>query len=201
MTSIGYKPRGGFIFFMLVLGLILSATMSLLPASALAAGDHGPAATAISIAPRSEVRFDNQQLVALYAGGRLFVFIESFADGRPTRGAELEALVNFLPETLTEIAPGTYQSEPVSLSAGRTDIELNWRIGERDGTVPVVLQIPGRLGSASELTAMPAPKIPGWVFLLLAAALYAGVMMLFWRQVRNRQKPAETGIHTPHAAE
>ena len=205
MISTGIKPRGGPVFPVLALGLVLPILVSLMPMTAWAAGDHGPAPTTISIAPRSEMRFDNQQLVVLYASGRLFIFMENFSDGRPTQGAELEAVINFLPETLTEIAPGTYQSEPVSLSAGRTDIELSWRIGEQEGMVPVVLQIPGRLGSANDLTTMPAPDIPGWVFLLLAVGLYVGIMGLFWHQIRNRRRTTEADAsahnHIPHPAE
>ncbi|MBU0724596.1 MAG: hypothetical protein KJ904_06960 [Alphaproteobacteria bacterium] len=175
---------------------------ALLPKAVWAAGDHGPAPSAVSIAPRSDVRFGNQQLVALYAGERLFVFLEGFSDGRPTRGAVLEALINFLPEELTEIAPGTYRSGPISLSSGRNDIELSWRIGAQEDMVPITLQIPGRLGAGNDLSTVPAPKIPGWVFLLLAGFLYVGVMGLFWHQARTRRAAAAMPPHhAPHAAE
>src|SRR5690606_14008089 len=86
------------------------------PPSARAAGDghdHGGGAGARGpTAPRAEARIADKQIVLVYAGGRLLAFIEGFADGVPTRGAELEAVINFLPEAFAEVAPGIYQSGP-----------------------------------------------------------------------------------------
>ena len=175
------------------------------------AGDHGQGggATAVNVSPRVEARLGDKQLLLLYAnrksfqdtsfafrffGGtqpvkladpRIAVFLENFTDATPTTGAKLEAVINFLPEELSEAAPGVYLSGPVVLGGGRNEIELNYTIGEESGTLALMLLVPGGATSGTGAVAIevPAPAIPSWLFALVAVLVYAAVLGLFvrWR--------------------
>jgi len=160
------------------------------PASLQAAGDghnHGGGAEVITMAPRAEARLGDKQLVLLYAGGRLIAFLESFVDAEPTRGAELEATVSFIAEPLLEAGPGIYRSGPMTLGGGRNEIEIAWKAGGESGTATLFIEVAATsANTASDLTAMPAPNVPGWAFLLAAGLLYAGATLLFLRRARSR---------------
>lgn len=166
--------------------------------------DHG-GKTEVVVAPRTEARIGDRQLVLVYTQGRLVAFLEGFATGVPIRGAEMEATVNFQPEPLTEVAPGVYRSAEIALSGGGNEIELAWRAGTEDGTATLTLQIPTGAAAAGGLDSLPVPKVPGWVFLAAALLLYGGVTLLFWRRaVRRRPMPEDSPLpdaHMPHAAE
>jgi len=193
--------------------LLLGAT----PSPARAAGDghnHGGGAEAITMAPRAAARLGDKQLVLLYAGGRLVAFLESFVDAAPTRGAELEATVSFVAEPLVEAGPGIYRSGPMTLGGGRNEIEIAWKAGGESGTATLFIDIAATSGNtASDLTSLPVPKVPGWAFLLAAGLLYAGATLLFLRRERSRGRdeaiaPAHHGPPgasppepRPHAAE
>ena len=128
-------------------------------------GDHG-AAKVVRVSPRLEARFDDQQLVLVYANRQLYedkslfsfnnkqvakfadprlvVFLENYIDGTPTSGAQIDLSLNFLPQELKETSPGVYQSEKVILGGGRTEIELNYKIGDKQGSMTLMLVIPDR---------------------------------------------------------
>jgi hypothetical protein len=173
-------------------------------------GDGGGGGTAaFTDTPRVEARLGDKLLVLLYANRKVFqdapsrffggggpakpadpriaVFLEGFADAVPTSGAELEAVINFLPEALREAAPGVYLSGPVVLAAGRNEIEINYTIGKESGTLPLVLLLPGGVTSDIGGTAVetPAGAIPSWLFALVALILYAAVFGLFLRRRRQ----------------
>jgi hypothetical protein len=171
---------------LLAVALLFAAPVSV----ALAAGDghnHGGGREIITMAPRAEARLGDKQLVVLYAGGRLIAFLESFVDAEPTRGAELEATVNFIAEPLTEAGPGLYRSGPMSLGGGRNEIEIAWKVGGESGTATLFVEIAATsANTAADLTALPVPKVPGWAFLLAAALLYAGATLLFLLRARRR---------------
>lgn len=161
------------------------------PASPQAAGDghnHGGGGSeVITMSPRAEARLGDKQLVLLYAGGRLVAFLESFVDAEPTRGAELEATVSFIAEPLLEAGPGIYRSGPLTLGGGRNEIEIAWKAGGESGTATLFIDIAATsANTASDLTALPVPNVPGWAFLLAAGLLYAGASLLFVRRARGR---------------
>jgi hypothetical protein len=171
--------------------------------------DHGGGAAAVNVSPRVEARIGDQQLVLLYAnrkefqdatyrffGGeqavklanpRVAVFLENFADATPTTGAKLEAVINFLPQELSEAAPGVYLSGPVTLGGGRNEIELTYTIGKESGTRRMMLLVPGGATSGTGALAIDAPvqSIPSWLFALAALFVYATVFGVFLRRRRH----------------
>ena len=177
--------------------------------------DHGhdggtvTATTTAIVSPRVETRLGDKQLVLIYVnrrayedtaswffGGnepakladpRIVVFLEGFSDAVPTSGAKLEAVINFIPEALSEAAPGVYFSGPVVLAGGRNEIELNYTIGEESGTLSLMLQVPG--GATQETGGVTiegaAAAIPSWFLALVALVIYASIFGLFLRRQRN----------------
>jgi hypothetical protein len=180
-------------------------------------GDHG-AAKVVRVSPRLEARFDDQQLVLVYANRQLYedklffafnnrqaakfadprlvVFLENYIDGSPTTGAQIDLSLNFLPQKLTETSPGVYQSEKVILGGGRNEIELNYKIGDKQGSMTLMLVIPAGATSlaTSVTTSVPAPTVPGWVYALGALAIYLIVTALFWS--RRARSPLPSVDHT-----
>lgn len=152
--------------------------------------DHGAGTGArASAAPRAEARIADKQIVLVYAGGRLLAFVEGFADGVPTRGAELEAVINFLPETFAEVAPGIYQTGPVSLASGPNDIETTWKIDGAQGSATILFIVPASVAVAAGAPTQ-APGVPGWVFAIAALVVYGAAMALFWPRRRSiRRRP------------
>ena len=135
--------RGGRSIIRAVAGLVFAILIGL-AAPVSAAGDghnHGGGSTAVTLAPRAEARLADKQLVLIYSNGRIFAFLEGFVDAEPTRGAELEATVNFLADRLVEVGPGLYRSGPLALSSGRNDVEIAWRIGADEGTATLPVEV------------------------------------------------------------
>ena len=175
-------------------------------------GDHG-AAKVVRVSPRLEARFDDQQLVLVYANRQLYedkslfafnnrqtskfadprlvVFLENYIDGTPTTGAEIDLSLNFLPQDLKETSPGVYQSEKVILGGGRNEIEFNYKIGDKQGSMTLMLVIPAGATSlaTSVTTSVPPPTVPGWVYALGGIVIYLIVTALFWTR-RARKAPA-----------
>jgi len=180
--------------------------------AALSSDDHG-GAKVVRVSPRLEARFDDQQLVLVYANRQLYedksffafnnrqaakfadprlvVFLEDYIDGSPTSGAEIDLSLNFMPQKLTETSPGVYQSEKVILGGGRNEIELNYKIGDKQGSMTLMLVIPAGATSlaTSVTTSVPPPTVPGWVYALAGAIIYLIVTALFWAR-RARKAPA-----------
>ncbi|MDA0369786.1 MAG: hypothetical protein O2995_15505 [Proteobacteria bacterium] len=180
-------------------------------------GDHG-AAKVVRVSPRLEARFDDQQLVLVYANRQLYedkslfsfnnkqvakfadprlvVFLENYIDGSPTTGAQIDLSLNFLPQKLEETSPGVYQSEKVILGGGRNEIEFNYKIGDKQGSMTLMLVIPAGATSlaTSVTTSVPPPTVPGWVYGLGALVIYLIVTALFWS--RRARPPLPPVDHT-----
>lgn len=170
---------------MCLLGFV--ATMAS-PASAEEGHSHGPAPRTISVAPRTEARIGNQEAVLAYDRGKLVLFLQRYADGLPTTGAALEMTIDFAPVTFEEVAPGTYVADEVMLAAGRNELELAYKIGEREGTETIVLNLPQTAGQAASARASNVPRaaVSGLLLAGLAAAIYAAVTAL----LAMRSRPA-----------
>lgn len=166
--------------------LLLAAAM--LPCAAGASDDHGGGSTMRVIAPRTEARLGDKQVVIVYANRRLALFLEAFSSGRPTTGATLEAMVNFLPHPLTEAAPGVYLSEVLDLPGGRNDVEVAYDIAGEQGTVSLVLAVgaAATVNAAASMVAVAPPMVPGWAFALAGAIIYVGVAGLFYVRSKGR---------------
>lgn len=177
------------------------------PASGLIASDgHGGGGRATVVAPRAEARVGTRQFVLVYANRQMFadrkfqffgnlqrpkfdrprlaLFIEDFATAEPVTGGEVEALINFLPESMSEVAPGVYVTEEVILGGGRNDVEVAYTIGDETGTVEMLLVVAGggsadTMASAAAVSAVRPVAIPSWVFIAAGLAVYGVAVGLF----------------------
>jgi len=150
--------------------------------------NHGAEPRAISVAPRAEVRIGNQEAVIAYDRNRLVLFLQRYSDGEPTNGAQLEMTVDFVPVSFEEVAPGTYVATDVMLAAGRNDLELTYKIGDREGTQTIALSLPQRGVETSAMRKMAAPTNATHGLLLagLAIGIYIGVSALLAFRSRSR---------------
>lgn len=186
-----------------------------------AAGDHGAAKT-VSVSPRVEARVGTRQFVLVYANRRMFedrqfqffgnvqrpkfdrprlaLFIEDFATAEPVSGAEVEATVNFLPESMSEIAPGVYVTGEIVLGGGRNEVEIAFAMDGESGTVPMLLMIAGgeSTGTASSAAAVSTVRpvaIPDWLFVAAGLAVYAAAAGVFMMR-RSRRAGARAGTRS-----
>lgn len=198
------------------------ATVAAVIASSSAASDDHGGGRAIVVAPRVEARVGTRQFVLVYANRRLFedrklqlfgnvqrakfdeprlaLFVEDFATAEPVSGAEIEATINFLPEPMSEIAPGVYVTAEIILGGGRNEAEIAYTIGAESGTVPMLLVVAGgdsagTAASAAAVSAVRQVAIPSWLFLAAGLAVYAAAVGLF----ALRRGRAEPPVSNPHA--
>lgn len=143
---------------------------------AMADEDHAPPRT-IMVAPRTELRIGNQELVAAYDRNKLVLFLQRYSDGEPTTGAHLEVTVDFVPVNFDEVAPGTYVASDVMLAAGRNELELAYKIGDREGTENLMLLLPQAAVQlqAGRQSSMPSATASGLLLAAIAGAIYLGV--------------------------
>lgn len=144
---------------------------------------HGdaPAIQTIMMAPRTEARLGDQEAVITYVDHSLIVYLQRYVDGVPTTGAEIELVVDFLPSRPEEIAPGVYVATDISLASNRDEIELTVTTGGR--TDSAVLQMATSAATLAVSEAAPrAAAVPGIVFAIAAAAIFASVNALFLRR-------------------
>jgi hypothetical protein len=152
-----------------------------------AAHSDAPAQRTIAIAPRAEARIGNQEVVITYVGGAIALFLHRYIDGVPTSGAELEITVDFMPASLSEIAPGVYRSEPLSLAGGNNEIELAYVIGEQEGSevIPLTVATNGKVTTTRSTPAPTNGSVPGPALAMIAVLLFAGVNFLLFRRARR----------------
>ncbi len=170
-------------------GVILALVATMVrPAFAEEGHNHGAEPRTISVAPRTEARIGNQEAVLAYDRGKLVLFLQRYSDGLPTTGAALEMTIDFAPVTFEEVAPGTYVANEVMLAAGRNELELAYKIGEREGTEMIVLTLPQTAGQAASARASSVPRaaVSGLLLAGVAAAIYAAVTAL----LALRSRPA-----------
>ena len=147
-------------------------------------GDHDAEPRQIFVAPRTEIRIGDQELVLAYLGGRVVAFLQRYVDGVPTTGASIELTIDFLPSELKEIAPGVYSGDPMPLAGGSNDIDIALAIGEQKETATVTLVVTTTTKAA---TAIAAPvlvgAVPGFVLVIGALVVFLGVNgLLLWRR-------------------
>lgn len=159
-----------------------------------ASDNHGAELRTITVAPRTEMRIGNQEVVISYAGGALLLFLHRYVDGVPTSDAEIELTVDFLPNTLSEIAPGIYRSELLTLAAGRNEIEMAYVIGEQSGSEVIPLVIAGsKSPTVQSLPKAIASKVPGSVLAGIALILFVGVNFLLIRRSQSALRTTSGG--------
>ena len=150
--------------------------------------NHGAEPRAITVAPRAEARIGNQEAVIAYDRNRLVLFLQRYSDGQPTTGAQLEMNIDFIPVAFEEVAPGTYVANDVMLAAGRSDLELTYKIGDKEGTQTIALLLPQRGTETSAMRKMVAPTNATHGLLLagLAIGIYIAVSALLAFRSRSR---------------
>jgi len=175
--------------------------------------DHSSA-----IAPRVESRVGDQQLLAIYSGGRheghnhgeeahgsdsaevsesrLIVFLEDYATAEPTVGAELEASVNFVPYGLSEAAPGVYVSEDLFLGPGQHEIEISYVIRNTENAVTLILRIPeSETPNEPMATEQYLVGVPGWVLIVTCLVLYLIGAIVLTKHPFPRDLPARPQVN------
>lgn len=146
--------------------------------------DDEPPVQAIVVAPRAEARLGSQEAVITYVNRSLIVYLQRYVDGVPTTGADIELVVDFLPSHPEEIAPGVYVANDVSLAGNRDEVELSVTIDGRTDSAVLPLVTPAAARTAG--TAPRAVAVPGIVFAIAAAAIFAGVNALFFRRAARQ---------------
>jgi hypothetical protein len=151
-----------------------------------AAHDDGPAPQqTVTVAPRTEARLGDEELVITYLGGKVVAFLQRYVDGVPISGATVELTIDFTPAQLKEIATGIYSSDPWQLSAGSNDIDVALTVGDRKQNTTVALVIPsGEAKAPTQAAALVAVgSVPGFVLVIAAAVVFLGVNgLLLWRR-------------------
>lgn len=180
-------PRIAGLAAMFLVAALALAALPAGPARAEEGHNHGPAPRTISVAPRAEARIGNQEAVLAYDRGKLVLFLQRYTDGQPTRGATIEMTIDFVPVTFEEVAPGTYVASDVMLAAGRNELELSYKIGGREGTDTLILNMPQ---STTETTASrrmntPGTAVSGLLLAAIALAIYAGTTALLAMRSRT----------------
>jgi hypothetical protein len=139
----------------------------------------------VTIAPRTETRLGDQELVITYLDGKVVAFLQRYVDGVPISGAAIQLTIDFTPTDLKEIATGVYSSDPWQLSAGSNDIDVAVTVGEQKQNTTLALVIP----SGTAKTAPPAVAafvavgaVPGFVLVIAAAVVFLGVNGLLLRR-------------------
>lgn len=189
----------------LVLGVAALVAAAVLagprPAGAHTGHDHGaeaPPPPPAHVAPRSSVLIGNQEVVVTYERGIMTAYLHRYSDGRPTEGAAVEAVVDFLPGTLSEIAPGIYQSDNWVLASGSSDVELSYEVSGRKASATLTLVLPeadaaeAKRAAAAGGLAAPGPSTALWAALgglgmLVLAGVLSGVL---WRRLRHARGTA-----------
>jgi len=169
--------------------IALLSVGGLLAAVADAAGQHhdddAPPVQAIVVAPRAEARLGSQEVVITYVNRSLIVYLQRYVDGVPTTGADIELVVDFLPSHPEEIAPGVYVATDLSLAADREEVELSVTIDGRTDSAVLPLLTPAAARPASGATPRKV-AVPGIVFAIAAAGIFAGVNAIFFRRAARQ---------------
>jgi hypothetical protein len=165
-------------------GVLLAATLLVgMPGIAAAQDGHdhgGGGPRTINVAPRTETRIGNQEAVLAYDRNKLVLFLQRYSDGQPTTGAEIEMTIDFVPVSFEEVVPGTYVASDVMLPAGRSELEMTYKIGDKEGTENMVLILPQagvQLASARQMS-IPQTTVSGFALAGIALAIYAAVTAL-----------------------
>jgi hypothetical protein len=149
-------------------------------------GDAPHGGRSITVAPRAEARIGAQEAVIAYLDGKVVVFLQRYIDGVPTAGAEIELTIDFIPESLEEVAPGVYSSGDWPLAAGRNDVELAYTLGEEKGSAALVLAMPeGAAATAQPEPSLAAWGIPGFIMIVFAVLIFAAVNGLLAQRARR----------------
>jgi hypothetical protein len=153
--------------------------------SAVAHEDAPVQPQSVAVAPRTETRLGDQELVITYLDGKVVAFLQRYVDGVPISGASLQLTIDFTPTDLKEIATGVYSSDPWQLSAGSNDIDVAVTVGDQKQNTTLALVIPSGAAKAAPAAAafVAVGAVPGFVLALAAAVVFLGVNgLLLWRR-------------------
>lgn len=97
---------------------------------------------AVVIAPRTEARVGELEMVAIFNKQIFAVFLNRFADGTPVTGARLEASTDLQSAKLTETDPGIYSTKELLMSSGKNDLTIKLVAGGVTTSKTLTLTMP-----------------------------------------------------------
>jgi hypothetical protein len=147
-----------------------------------------PVERSVVVAPRTEARISDQEVLIAYLGGKVVAFLQRYVDGVPTSGAKVEATIDLVSHDLKEVAPGIYSSGAWPLSAGSNAIDFAFTSGGQKDSATLSLVIAS--GEDDSVPAKTAPSVaagavPTFVLAALAVIIFIGVNGLLLRRPRR----------------
>lgn len=142
---------------------------------------------AVVVAPRTEARAGNVEIVAIFSKQIFAVFLSRYADGAPVTGARIEADSDLQSAKLEETDPGIYSTKDLLMAAGRNDLTLKYSLDGLTVTKQIALTMP-------EETPAPAaakPAISTASPIAIAGALIAVYALLSAAFLVARRRPAK----------
>jgi hypothetical protein len=106
----------------------------------------------VVIAPRTEARTGQLEMVAIFDKQIFAVFLSRFADGTPVTGAKIEASTDLQSAKLTETDPGIYGTKELLMSPGKNEVTIKFSAGGASGSQALTLALP-----TDESVAVAAP--------------------------------------------
>ncbi len=128
----------------------------------------------VVIAPRTEARAGQFEMVSVFSHQIYAVFLSRYADGSPVTGATLEASTDLQSAKLTETDPGVYSTKELLMTSGKNDVTIKYHAGAVSGSVEVPLMMPAEA---------PAPAAPPPVFSLQRAWMVVGGVVIVYALV------------------
>jgi len=149
------------------------------------AHSNEPGERSIVLAPRAEARIGAEEAVIAYVNQKVVVFLQKYFNGLPTSGAEVAVTIDFIEETLEEVAPGIYRSGEWLLATGRNDVDLAYTLGDQTEAFAMALILPSS-GDDDLVTGMslavPVGSVSGVMLALLVIVIYGCVNWLLARR-------------------
>jgi hypothetical protein len=129
------------------IALVLGVACGLLAAAPRLAWSHAadampPTPGSVVMAPRTEARIGQFEMVTVFSKQIFAVFLSRYADGTPVAGAKIEAGTDLQSADLTETDPGVYSTKELLMAPGRNDLTIKIRAGEVTTTQPLALILP-----------------------------------------------------------
>ena len=101
------------------------------------------------IAPRTEARVGQVEMVAIFSKQIFAVFLSRYADGGSVIGASVEASTDLQSATLTETDPGLYSTRELLMAPGNNDVAIKFVIDGVTKTHTLALKLPSDAPEAS----------------------------------------------------
>jgi hypothetical protein len=155
-----------------------------------AADEAAPPPGSVVIAPRTEARVGQTEIVTVFSKDIFAVFLSRYADDVPITGAKVEASTDLQTAQLTETDPGIYSTKELLMSSGRNDMTIKFTVGGVTGTQSMPLSMP----IETPVSASPRPTITTAAPLTIAGAILAVYTLLSAAFLVARRRPSRTTV-------